>query len=772
MKCSKCDYENDDEAKFCENCGCRLSKENSKDKDDSRERPAYIIDQQKSLKNQPKFNRSNQSAQFSRPFAFQHGGNSSISSQGAPNVASDAFYRDNSVNNSGNSSTNSSTNTVNASANSSANSQANSPANTSANSGNNHNANFVNNNGHNPANNPANNQAHNPSNNYANNPANNPNNSHSLNSNTNNPHNTNGSHNPNNHNNPNNPYGHNNPNNPVNNPNNPNNPYANNNPQYRAPYSRNGNYNYGPTNQGYRNGFQNSLQDASQTRVMGNVYTQASAPAMRQAAVSTAGAATKAGIAGWKIAAICISILAAIGIIGGIWGYNAWVNRFQVPYGELHSKLLSSKKAQAYKVKIVGSDVSNYPDVKLYFSVTDKSGNSLELDSPTAAIKEKISGGAEVERRIRNVERIKDKQGVGYEIMLDKSYSMINSMDTMKKTMKDFVNALNYKVGDRGELISFDSYLMYMATYTKDKDRLITGINNMTPYGNTALYDALYTGVNNASQRSGANCVIAFTDGEDNSSTHTMDEVVQLAKEKNIPIYLIGTADADSSTLQSIADETNGFFWSMDSISDMSEVLNRIKMNQDNLYCLEYESDSSSDPYSDRIVSALLADSNDHTNGGIGEDLQFAPVKKEKVQKAVYKVYKGDVTWTEANDACMREGAHLVTIPSKKEEDKIIKLAVDNDLKYVWIGGYTSQRQDGDVFAHWITGEKTTYTNWMEGEPSRNDKDGSPEFYLMLWRIGSEWSWNDQRNNVYNSPYLHKTFSGRTGYVCKVDAQN
>lgn len=747
MKCSKCDYENDDEAKFCENCGCRLSKENSKekskDKDDSRERPSYIIDQQESLKNQPKFNRSNQSAQFSRPFAFQHGSNSSVSSQGMPNVASDAFYRDNSVNNSGNSSTNSSTNTVNASANSPTNSQANSPANASANSGNNHNANSVNNNGHNPANNPANNQAHNPSNNYANNPANNPNN----------------------------PYGHNNPNNP-NNPYATNNPYANNNPQYRAPYSRNGNYNYGPTNQGYRNGFQNSPQYGTQTRVMGNIYTQASGPAMRQGAVSAAGAATKTGLAGWKIATICISILTVIGIIGGIWGYNAWLNRFQVPYGELHSKLLSSKKAQAYKVKIVGSDVSNYPDVKLYFSVTDKSGNSLELDSPTAAIKEKISGGAEVERRIRNVERIKDKQGVGYEIMLDKSYSMINSMDTMKKTMKDFVNALNYKVGDRGELISFDSYLMYMATYTKDKDRLITGINNMTPYGNTALYDALYTGVNNASQRSGANCVIAFTDGEDNSSTHTMDEVVQLAKEKNIPIYLIGTADADSSTLQSIADETNGFFWSMDSISDMSEVLNRIKMNQDNLYCLEYESDSSSDPYSDRIVSALLADSNDHTNGGIGEDLQFAPVKKEKVQKAVYKVYKGDVTWTEANDACMREGAHLVTIPSKKEEDKIIKLAVDNDLKYVWIGGYTSQRQDGDVFAHWITGEKTTYTNWMEGEPSRNDKDGSPEFYLMLWRIGSEWSWNDQRNNVYNSPYLHKTFSGRTGYVCKVDAQN
>ncbi|KXI18836.1 von Willebrand factor type A domain protein [Gardnerella vaginalis] len=471
-----------------------------------------------------------------------------------------------------------------------------------------------------------------------------------------------------------------------------------------------------------------------------------------------------------KIVSVICTIL-IITVPAGLISYYNWVNRFQMPYGKLRSAI-TQNVADNYKIRIVGSDVRDYPHVKLYFSVTDNTGESLEIESPTAAIKEKVGKGSDIERRIRNIERIKDKQGVGYEIMLDKSYSMYNSMDIMKNTMKDFVRALNYKVGDKAEVISFDTYLMYMASYTKDEDNLLNGIDNMEPYGNTALYDALYTGVTNASKRIGANCVIAFTDGEDNMSQHSMDDVISFAKDKGIPIYLIGTADANTTYLQTIAEQTGGYFWNLKFIKDMSEVLDRIKANQDNVYCLEYDSDSSADPYADRVISALLADSKHSYSGGIGDDLPFNPIRGEKVQKASYTVHKGDVTWTEANAACMQDGAHLATIPTKDEEDKLIQLAEENDIKYVWIGGYTSERPNGDVFAHWITGEKTTYTNWMQGEPSRNDRDGSPEFYLMLWKVGDQWSWNDERDNLYNSSYLHDTFSGKTGYICKVDSKN
>lgn len=791
MNCSKCGYNNSEDSKFCENCGNNLVR-----KDDSNSKPTYILDQQKSLSNQPNFSRTNQSTQFSKGLAFNNSPNN-LSRFNNTNIS--ASSGNNNLNNNDISSSNVNPHTNNPHTNnpnqaphqpsfgngsSSSSSSSSSQSSPYSQSNQYQSSQYSSNQGYGYQPNshmsqPGSGQSS-YSNSYQNNGSYSSNNSYSV----------------------------------------------GNNPQYSRPYGApqsNPSSNYATRPYGNPKGIpSNSASSSAGVQSSAGVPAQSSvtSSSVPSSSASSSSASSSSSVPSgsspyyysnslsstpndamdsaissiangfknvaygtknvyskivlWPLWVKIVSVICTILIItvpAGLISYYNWVNRFQMPYGKLRSAI-TQNVADNYKIRIVGSDVRDYPHVKLYFSVTDNTGESLEIESPTAAIKEKVGKGSDIERRIRNIERIKDKQGVGYEIMLDKSYSMYNSMDIMKNTMKDFVRALNYKVGDKAEVISFDTYLMYMASYTKDEDNLLNGIDNMEPYGNTALYDALYTGVTNASKRIGANCVIAFTDGEDNMSQHSMDDVISFAKDKGIPIYLIGTADANTTYLQTIAEQTGGYFWNLKFIKDMSEVLDRIKANQDNVYCLEYDSDSSADPYADRVISALLADSKHSYSGGIGDDLPFNPIRGEKVQKASYTVHKGDVTWTEANAACMQDGAHLATIPTKDEEDKLIQLAEENDIKYVWIGGYTSERPNGDVFAHWITGEKTTYTNWMQGEPSRNDRDGSPEFYLMLWKVGDQWSWNDERDNLYNSSYLHDTFSGKTGYICKVDSKN
>lgn len=785
MNCSKCGYNNSEDSKFCENCGNNLVR-----KDDSNSKPTYILDQQKSLSNQPNFSRTNQSTQFSKGLAFNNSPNN-LSRFNNTNIS--ASSGNNNLNNNDISSSNVNPHTNNPHTNnpnqapnqpSFGNGSSSSQSSPYSQSNQYQSSQYSSNQGYGYQPNSHMSQpgsGHSSySNSYQNNGSYSSNNSYSV----------------------------------------------GNNPQYSRPYGApqsNPSSNYATRPYGNPKGIpSNSASSSASVQPSSGVPAQSSvtSSSVPSSSASSSSASSSSSVPSgsspyyysnslsstpndamdsaissiangfknvaygtknvyskivlWPLWVKIVSVICTILIItvpAGLISYYNWVNRFQMPYGKLRSAI-TQNVADNYKIRIVGSDVRDYPHVKLYFSVTDNTGESLEIESPTAAIKEKVGKGSDIERRIRNIERIKDKQGVGYEIMLDKSYSMYNSMDIMKNTMKDFVRALNYKVGDKAEVISFDTYLMYMASYTKDEDNLLNGIDNMEPYGNTALYDALYTGVTNASKRIGANCVIAFTDGEDNMSQHSMDDVISFAKDKGIPIYLIGTADANTTYLQTIAEQTGGYFWNLKFIKDMSEVLDRIKANQDNVYCLEYDSDSSADPYADRVISALLADSKHSYSGGIGDDLPFNPIRGEKVQKASYTVHKGDVTWTEANAACMQDGAHLATIPTKDEEDKLIQLAEENDIKYVWIGGYTSERPNGDVFAHWITGEKTTYTNWMQGEPSRNDRDGSPEFYLMLWKVGDQWSWNDERDNLYNSSYLHDTFSGKTGYICKVDSKN
>lgn len=67
------------------------------------------------------------------------------------------------------------------------------------------------------------------------------------------------------------------------------------------------------------------------------------------------------------------------------------------------------------------------------------------------------------------------------------------------------------------------------------------------------------------------------------------------------------------------------------------------------------------------------------------------------------------------------------------EMQKASELAEAAGLRYIWIGGYTSVR-DNTAYGHWITGEMFDYQNWYPGEPSRDDLDGTPEMYRCFGR--------------------------------------
>ena len=412
----------------------------------------------------------------------------------------------------------------------------------------------------------------------------------------------------------------------------------------------------------------------------------------------------------------------------------------------------------------VSSDVSEYPTVKLYYTVEDDAGEALLLTSPNAAIRETLSNGQQVERTVTSVEVLAGNQGVSFNICADKSGSMDSDMATMQQAMNEFVDAMDTASGDQAELISFDSYIMYMCTYTQDKYLLHNGINNMVADGGTAFYDALYESVMNASTQEGARCVVAFTDGDDNESRHTYSEVIDYANSLNVPIFIIGTTSY-GGVYESIAKDTGGWFWSISSVSDMSEVLSEIYKMEKDMYCVSYESEGSVDQYSQRSVDCVMSDA----TYGSQTSSTFTPVKPIEVaaHTSRYEVVKADVSWTEANQAAMQKGGHLVTITSQAEMDEVSGLCDAEGIKYVWMGGYTSVYQNSS-FGHWVTGEDfNSFTAWYPGEPSRQDRDQAEEMYLMLWKIDDEWSWNDQRENVFDTGL--KYFTGNLGYVIEYE---
>ena len=421
-------------------------------------------------------------------------------------------------------------------------------------------------------------------------------------------------------------------------------------------------------------------------------------------------------------------------------------------------------------VRLVSTDISAYPTVKAYFRVEDPlTGETVaNLGPKSFIIRERVEGGEYVSREVHSVEVLEGNQGLNIDLVADKSDSISYSdMEKIKKVMTEFVKDLDYAIGDKAEILAFDDIVQQMCYYTNDSALLINGINNMSTDGLTAFYDAVYTGVHNAALQGGARCVIAFTDGIDNMSSHSAGEVINYANDRQVPVYIIGVGySVEEYTLRNMAESTGGRYWFIDDLYDLEEIFTTIYSEQMELYVVEYTSDETVDGTCRRDVEVIVS------GGGFkGETSEsFEPVLSigSNGVSERYQLVAEACTWEEASARCQAMGGHLATVTSQDEEDLLIAMAESAGLKYVWLGGYTSYDDAGNVFAHWVTGEDFTYSDWCVDEPSRVDKDGTPEWYLMLWNIESlgGWNWNDQRNDPAS---VAKGMISTMGYICEFE---
>lgn len=399
-------------------------------------------------------------------------------------------------------------------------------------------------------------------------------------------------------------------------------------------------------------------------------------------------------------------------------------------------------------VRLISSDVSAYPVIKAYFRVerSDDGTTVQGLDERSFRIQERLQGGEYLAREVRAVSPL-ENLGLNIDLVADKSDSIsLEDMNQIKDVMIQFINNLHYDVGDKAEILAFDDIVQQMCCFTNDTGLLVNGINNMSTDGLTAFYDAVYVGIQNASLQGGARCVIAFTDGGDNRSIHTHKELIAYANKNQVPVYIIGVGNyVEADILQDIATSTGGHYWFISDLYDLQDIFDQVYAEQKELYMIEYVSDSAADQYAPRDLQAAVS------GGGYKGDTvtNFTPAFSIQsfTHTSRYELVPGTCTWEEANQRCQEMGGHLATITSQEELDQIIALAEQNSCKYVWLGGYTSYDDNGNVFGHWVTGEDFSFQAWGSGQPSRQDLDSTPEWYIMLWYVRDMWSWNDQRND-------------------------
>ena len=256
---------------------------------------------------------------------------------------------------------------------------------------------------------------------------------------------------------------------------------------------------------------------------------------------------------------------------------------------------------QDINIEVRQVDNSNFPNMTVYVNITDKNGNVIEnLQKKDFDITEIDKNGNVTTASIDDVHRILGEDKINVNLVLDASGSMSGTkMTQAKNAANSLLDYMSLDSGDKVEIISFDNYVYLEQDFTSRQDLLATAVGNIDAGGQTALYDAIYAGVFQTYYENGAKCVIAFTDGAENASSYSFDDVVTIAKNTGIPVFIIGIGDYDydSSALRTLAEECSGRYYSAND-SNLQSILEDIYIGiyqeQQDYYVFNYTASDTS----------------------------------------------------------------------------------------------------------------------------------------------------------------------------------
>jgi Ca-activated chloride channel family protein len=174
-------------------------------------------------------------------------------------------------------------------------------------------------------------------------------------------------------------------------------------------------------------------------------------------------------------------------------------------------------------------------------------------------------------------------------LVLDVSASMRPKLDDAVRAARAFVHAL--KPDDRLGLLTFNSGVVGTVEVALDRKEVLAALDAAVPEGDTALYDATAAALRRVKKTRQRRALVVFTDGEDNRSRFSVDQVIELARASEVSVFTVAEAVSDPKTagfLERLANETGGRAYSIGNIGSLPETFASILEELRSQYYLTY----------------------------------------------------------------------------------------------------------------------------------------------------------------------------------------
>lgn len=279
------------------------------------------------------------------------------------------------------------------------------------------------------------------------------------------------------------------------------------------------------------------------------------------------------------------------------------------------------------QVRITQVDTSKFPNVTVYVSVTDSAGEPVGVDASAIQIYENgelmqpvdIRGGGE------SGEGQADPLTTMLVIDISGSMDKNDKIGAAKEAAKTYVTQM--RPGDQAGLIAFDTQVYNVQPITTDTVALINAIDGLETGSDTALFNALVEAEKALANVSGRKAIIALTDGMDNQSQHTADEVIEQIGPSGLTISTIGFGDPtltsqeglDEPALKSLAERSGGLYSFAEDAESLGALYAQFGRVLQSEYAITYVSPSALRDGINRSLTVSLS------TAGVSTDANYNP---------------------------------------------------------------------------------------------------------------------------------------------------
>ncbi len=280
--------------------------------------------------------------------------------------------------------------------------------------------------------------------------------------------------------------------------------------------------------------------------------------------------------------------------------------------------------ADNLSISVNQADTSYYPLINLYLSIHDIENDevpsylvknyfylteTLSFDTPpekhTSTKESHLNTDASdndttfSDNEVLAMEQLDGNLPLSITIAADMSnYRTEEETNEITTALTNFLDIVQFDVEDQIKIISFADTTSVCQEFSSDKKEILNTLSNLKPINSSShFYDGLIEAITHSSTSSNAKCVIAFTDREDNGSTHTWEEVVAYANECGVPLFIIGIGkEVSPYVLERLGSKTNGFYRNVNDFSSLETVLKTVYFDMKNLYKVVYKSELEENP--------------------------------------------------------------------------------------------------------------------------------------------------------------------------------